>query len=189
MSNTTILQRIIFALVTIAMAITTAHADEGKWYWPVSRGRITSGIGWRVDPINHKRSWHNGIDIAVPSGTPVQAAGDGVIYFSGLWKGYGNLVVINHGLGGFFSMYGHNSRLLAAVGTRVKAGDVIALSGSTGHSTGPHIHFETRVWKDGPKLEDSDEAMNEPPAEVALKIPANLYAGQAQALVAHQENE
>ncbi len=85
-----------------------------------------------------------GIDLGVPTGTPVHAAEDGTVAIAGWVGGYGNYICINHG-GGFSTCYGHNSRLGVSVGQRVSKGQVIAASGNTGNSTGPHIHFETRV--------------------------------------------
>ena len=87
---------------------------------------------------------HEGIDIAVPSGTPVHAAAAGTVVYAGWLGGYGNIVVVDHG-NGLSTAYGHNSSLSVAQGASVGAGSVIALSGNTGHSTGPHVHFEVRV--------------------------------------------
>ena len=87
---------------------------------------------------------HEGIDIAVGTGTPVHAAATGTVIYAGWMSGYGNIVVIDHG-SGLSTAYGHNSSLGVAQGTAVGAGAVIALSGNTGHSTGPHVHFEVRV--------------------------------------------
>jgi murein DD-endopeptidase MepM/ murein hydrolase activator NlpD len=87
---------------------------------------------------------HEGIDIAVPSGTPVRASASGTVIHAGWLGGYGNLVVIDHG-DGLATAYGHNSALLVAVGQNVSQGETISLSGSTGNSTGPHVHFEVRV--------------------------------------------
>ena len=87
---------------------------------------------------------HQGIDIGVPLGTPIHAAGAGVVFFSGVMNGYGNVILIDHG-NGITTLYAHQSQLIAAVGTRVAVGQVIGLAGSTGHSTGPHVHFEVRV--------------------------------------------
>ena len=88
--------------------------------------------------------FHTGIDIAVPEGTPVRATADGVVEYAGDGRGgYGNVVYIDHP-GGFITIYGHNSRLLVRAGQSVKAGDIIALSGNTGYSTGPHVHYEIR---------------------------------------------
>ena len=101
-------------------------------------GTVTSGFGTRWG-----RS-HEGIDIAVGSGTPVQAAAAGTVVVAGWMSGYGNIVVIDHG-DGLSTAYAHNSTLAVGQGVVVGAGSVIALSGSTGHSTGPHVHFEVRV--------------------------------------------
>jgi murein DD-endopeptidase MepM/ murein hydrolase activator NlpD len=105
--------------------------------WPV-QGPVTSGFGWRWGRM------HEGIDIAVPSGTPVVAAASGTVITAGWLGGYGNLVVIDHG-NGLATAYGHNSSIPVGVGQSVAQGQVIAYSGSTGHSTGPHVHFEVRV--------------------------------------------
>jgi murein DD-endopeptidase MepM/ murein hydrolase activator NlpD len=88
--------------------------------------------------------FHSGIDIGVPEGTSVHATASGVVEYAGDQRsGYGNVVYINHP-GGFITIYGHNSRLLVTPGQSVKAGDVIALSGNTGYSSGPHVHYEIR---------------------------------------------
>src|SRR5205085_9869992 len=87
---------------------------------------------------------HTGVDLAAPTGTPIHAAGDGRVIFSGYRGGYGNCIIIDHG-GGTATLYGHCSRLYAGVGRTVRAGDVIAAVGSTGFSTGPHCHFEVRI--------------------------------------------
>jgi murein DD-endopeptidase MepM/ murein hydrolase activator NlpD len=87
---------------------------------------------------------HEGIDIAVASGTPVAASASGTVIVAGWVGGYGNLVVVDHG-GGIATAYGHNTSVAVGVGQSVAQGQVIAYSGSTGHSTGPHVHFEVRV--------------------------------------------
>jgi murein DD-endopeptidase MepM/ murein hydrolase activator NlpD len=113
--------------------------------WPVS-GIITSGFGWRQDPWGGNGSkYHSGMDIAVPTGTTVKAAGGGTVEFAG-WNsgGYGYLVEIDHG-NGLETLYGHNSKVLVSVGDTVVRGQAISLSGSTGDSTGPHVHYEVRV--------------------------------------------
>jgi murein DD-endopeptidase MepM/ murein hydrolase activator NlpD len=109
-----------------------------------AQGRLSSGFGMRVHPISKRRRLHAGIDIAAPTGTPIIAAAPGVVIFSGWRGGYGNAVIIDHG-GGLSTLYGHCSRLLVKSGQRVKQGQRIALMGSTGYSTGPHLHFETRI--------------------------------------------
>lgn len=115
---------------------TGSTVTSGTFAWPV-RGPITSGFGSRWGSI------HTGIDIAVPLGTSVKAARGGKVILAGWDAGYGYAVEIDHG-NGLVTLYGHNSKLLVSVGDTVKAGDVIARSGSTGHSTGPHVHFEVR---------------------------------------------
>lgn len=114
----------------------------GHMIWPV-HGRISSPFGWRYHPVLRKKKLHNGQDIAVPSGTRVLAADGGVVLVSGWQGGYGNFVAIDHG-NGISTCYGHNSRLLVRVGDKVQKGQTIAISGSTGLSTGPHVHFEVR---------------------------------------------
>ena len=115
---------------------------------PIGSGwerRVTSEFGNRIDPITGKRKGHTGMDLAVPTGTPIRAALPGTVTVSKYNAGgYGYYVCIDHG-NGLATLYGHCSKLLAKVGQTVEAGDIIALSGSTGRSTGPHLHFEVRV--------------------------------------------
>ena len=106
-------------------------------------GSISSKFGIRKHPIHGEMRQHNGIDIAVPEGTTVRSASRGKVVFSGEKPGYGNVVTVKH-LGGFESTYAHNSELLVKKGDIVKHGQVIAKSGNTGTSTGPHLHFELR---------------------------------------------
>lgn len=106
--------------------------------------RVSSPFGYRIHPLLHVRKMHTGIDIPVPTGTKILAANSGKIILSGFNSSYGNVVVIDHG-GGITTLYAHNSKLLVKVGDEVKQGDVISLAGSTGSSTGPHLHFEVRV--------------------------------------------
>ena len=109
------------------------------------RNVVTSEFGNRRDPFTGERRGHTGMDLAVPTGTSVRAALPGTVTVSTYNRGgYGYYVMIDHG-GGLSTLYGHNSQLLARVGQTVEAGDVIALSGSTGRSTGPHLHFEVRI--------------------------------------------
>ena len=109
------------------------------------RSVVTSEFGNRIDPITGERKGHTGMDLAVPTGTPIRAALPGTVTVSTYNQGgYGYYIMIDHG-NGLSTLYGHCSQLLASVGRTVEAGDVIALSGSTGRSTGPHLHFEVRV--------------------------------------------
>ena len=109
------------------------------------RNVVTSEFGYRKDPFSGKTKGHSGMDLAVPTGTSVRAALPGTVTVSAYNRGgYGYYVMIDHG-SGLATLYGHNSQLLARVGQTVEAGDVIALSGSTGRSTGPHLHFEVRI--------------------------------------------
>lgn len=113
-----------------------ASSSTGTFSWP-ARGLITSRFG------NRSRGYHTGLDIAVPRGTTVTAADSGVVSFAGWNGGYGYCVIINH-KNGYQTLYGHNSKLNVKVGQEVSKGQKIATSGSTGNSTGPHVHFEVR---------------------------------------------
>jgi murein DD-endopeptidase MepM/ murein hydrolase activator NlpD len=108
------------------------------------RGPVTSGVGPRIDPIDGIVRDHNGVDIAVCEGTPVRPVGAGRVVYSGPRGGYGNMVVVEHA-DGMVTLYAHNSVNLAPVGAVVDRDSIIARSGSTGRSTGPHLHFE--AWK------------------------------------------
>ncbi len=113
--------------------------------------RIASGFGFRIDPIYKTRKSHMGLDFAAPSGTPIYATADGIVKFSGFSTGgYGNHVIINHGFG-YETLYGHMVRVGATQGQQVKRGQVIGYVGSTGKSTGPHLHYE--VHKSGVQLD------------------------------------
>ena len=107
---------------------------------PVS-GFFSDGFGWRRDPIDGSREFHKGVDIVAPSGTPVHASADGLVTAAGRMAGYGAMVNLAHGYG-MSTRYGHLSRVMVVPGQRVKRGDVIGLVGSTGRSTGPHLHYE-----------------------------------------------
>lgn len=113
---------------------------------PITSGWLSSDYGWRTDPFTGRRARHHGIDFAGKEGSPVVAVAAGVVTWAQDRYGYGNLVEINHG-NGYRTRYGHNKELLVAVGDRVDRGQPIALMGSTGRSTGPHVHFE--VIRDG----------------------------------------
>lgn len=109
--------------------------------WPVASGYITSPFGLRTDPFTGLRDYHPGIDFAAAEGSEVLAVASGIVTEAGEKNGYGNLVEINHG-NGYVTRYGHNARILVKPGDRVYRGQAIALMGSTGRSTGPHVHFE-----------------------------------------------
>lgn len=113
---------------------------------PVRAGYASSGFGRRSDPFSGFNEFHRGVDFSGPRGSDVLTVADGVVQFSGRSNGYGNTVEIDHG-NGYMTRYAHNSENIVAVGDRVKAGQVIAKMGSTGRSTGSHVHFE--VWLDG----------------------------------------
>jgi murein DD-endopeptidase MepM/ murein hydrolase activator NlpD len=116
---------------------------------PILAGWMSSGFGRRTDPITGRMAWHAGIDFAGKAGSPVVAVASGVVTFAGPRSGYGRVIDINHG-GGYVTRYGHNEELLVGVGDLVKKGQMIAHMGSTGRSTGPHVHFE--VLKDGAQI-------------------------------------
>ena len=110
--------------------------------WPV-RGWITSPFGNRISPFSGIPKFHEGIDIAAQTGTPVMAPADGVVVKAGFASGYGNMVELSHGYG-VKTLFAHNSRLTVKAGQKVKRGDVICHVGDTGSSTGPHLHYEVR---------------------------------------------
>ncbi|WP_019851474.1 murein hydrolase activator EnvC [Desulfitobacterium sp. PCE1] len=105
---------------------------------------ISDAYGWRIHPITKKKSLHTGTDLPAPTGTKVLAAGNGEVIMADWYGAYGNAVIVDHG-GGYTTLYGHNSKLAVKVGDMVKAGDVVAYAGSTGWSTGSHLHFEVRI--------------------------------------------
>ena len=131
----------------LAAAIRNAQASAGStgsgvlsaagFIWPVN-GTVTSGYGWRWGRL------HEGVDIAAPSGTPIWAAAAGTVIYAGWLGGYGNLVVVDHG-NGLATAYAHASAVLVSVGQSVGQGETVSLVGSTGNSSGPHLHFEVRV--------------------------------------------
>jgi murein DD-endopeptidase MepM/ murein hydrolase activator NlpD len=115
-----------------------AVALEGR---PVKWGWLSSPFGYRVDPITGKRAWHAGVDFAGKADSEVIAVASGVVTFAGERQGYGKVVEISHGQG-LLTRYGHHASLLVETGQIVKRGDAIGTMGSTGRSTGPHVHFE-----------------------------------------------
>lgn len=127
-----------FASTAIAAPDLTVLSTE-----PVERTE-SSGFGWRDDPIRHRRAFHAGTDFRGQPGTPVMAAGDGVVKFCGRMGGYGNVVDIDHG-GGVVTRYAHLRRIAIKKAAAVTAGEIIGQVGSTGRTTGPHLHFEVRI--------------------------------------------
>ncbi len=136
----------------VAMILTVLQQDQPDWFpgavtpisTPVPGVAIGSGYGMRHHPILGIDRLHAGVDLGGATGTEIHAAADGIVVVAEVRGGYGNTVVIDHG-NSLATVYGHNSQLLVKVGDEVHYGDVIALMGSTGLSTGPHCHFETRV--------------------------------------------
>lgn len=124
---------ILLTIFNMILLMTTAYAFP-----------MTSPFGWRYHPISGEQKFHNGIDIGMEEGTPVYALWDGQVIYAAWWDGYGYAVVIDHG-NTLYSLYGHNSRLLVVPGQSVSQGETVALSGSTGDSTGPHLHLS--VWQ------------------------------------------
>jgi len=110
---------------------------------PVSSGWFSSNFGWRVDPFTGKSAMHEGVDYVVPEGTPIHAAASGIVVYAGMHPDFGNLVEIDHG-NDIVTRYAHASKLMVEVGQLVKRGQLISLVGSTGRSTGNHLHFEVR---------------------------------------------
>ncbi|AFY95511.1 M23 family metallopeptidase [Chamaesiphon minutus] len=134
-----------------AQAATTTFTEDrsnlagGEFIYPLtSPAPTTSGFGWRTHPITGSRRFHSGVDIGAPMGTPVVASGSGVIVSAGWLGGYGKTVVIQHN-GIQQTLYGHLSEVFVQPGQRIEQGTVIGRVGSTGNSTGPHLHFEARV--------------------------------------------
>ena len=113
---------------------------------PILNSYITSGFGGRADPFGGGGQYHKGIDFKARVGDPVLAVADGVVEFSGVKGGYGNVIDVDHG-NGYITRYAHNSRLLVKAGDLVRVGQQVAKAGSTGRSTGAHVHFE--VWENG----------------------------------------
>lgn len=119
---------------------------------PITKGWLSSRFGTRNDPFTGKPTFHKGVDLAGKDGSDIVSVGAGVVTWAGKRYGYGNLVEINHG-NGYVTRYGHCKDVLVKVGETVKKGQLVALMGSTGRSTGPHVHFE--VWVNGRTVDPS----------------------------------
>lgn len=131
----------------ITLYLTDRHngARATPSIWP-AEGRVTSNFGYRIAPLRLASEYHSGIDIANEAGTPIYAAADGVVRHSGWAQGYGMCAVVDHGFG-YSTLYGHMSEVLAKEGKAVRRGQVLGRMGSTGTSTGNHLHYE--VWTGG----------------------------------------
>lgn len=140
------LDEIVQKAVTASLNPHEAEQNNFEPHLPPVGGMITSRVGMRIDPVDGTWRHHNGIDIAIPTGTPVKPVAPGVVVYSGSRSGYGNTVVVEHD-NGIITLYAHNSRILVAEGQPVTSESTLALSGSTGRSTGPHLHFE--AWQAG----------------------------------------
>jgi murein DD-endopeptidase MepM/ murein hydrolase activator NlpD len=131
------------------LKIPVKNSSSGSIVWPVM-GRISSGYGYRQDPITYERKFHGGIDIAIPIGTEIRTISNGTVVWSGWVDGFGKTIIIDHN-NGLRSLYAHNSKLLVASGTKVYKNQVICLSGNTGRSTGPHLDF--RIYLNGKTID------------------------------------
>lgn len=136
-------------LIVLVFALATGTDASGRSF-PVDFGNVTSARGYRKDPFGSgRRTYHRGWDIAVPVGTPVYSMSPGMVTYAGWYRGYGYTIVVDHGVDGWVSLYGHNSKVLVSVGQVIDTSVPIALSGSTGRSTGPHLHLEYRKYPGG----------------------------------------
>ena len=125
-----------------ADVVSLSRGVSARFIWPVS-GEVVSEFGPRVHPVLENRENHDGIDIDVPEGTTIRAAAGGTVSFYGEQPGYGNLMILEHG-DGFYTLYGHLEEAIASPGRFVDMGQSIAVSGNSGISSGPHLHFEIR---------------------------------------------
>lgn len=138
------------ASIGIGMDITDATTRDwvrmasAPTLWPVE-GRITSGFGERMDPFDREGAFHRGVDISSQIGTPVIAPADGVVRFADLMNGYGRAIMVDHGQG-ITTLYGHLSGFGVANGQIVHRGDTLGYVGQSGRSTGPHLHYEVRIF-------------------------------------------
>lgn len=128
----------------IRAAQSSGGENPGILSWPVNAS-ISSPFGYRIHPISGVRKLHTGLDLNAASGTTIRAAGSGTVILATWYGGYGNAVVIDHG-GGLSTLYAHQSSIAVSVGQSLIVGDTVGYVGTTGYSTGPHLHFETREW-------------------------------------------
>ena len=128
----------------IRAAQSSGGENPGILSWPVNAS-VSSPFGYRIHPISGVRKLHTGMDLSAGSGTTIRAAGSGTVILASWYGGYGNAVVIDHG-GGLSTLYAHQSSIAVSVGQSLIVGDTVGYVGTTGYSTGPHLHFETREW-------------------------------------------
>lgn len=129
-------------IIVLAILVSLPGLAQAELGLPVENGVVTSGKGWRIDPFGSgKLVFHRGVDIAVPIGTPVRAIRKGRVVSAGLRNGYGSTVILEHA-NGDRTLYGHNTMIRVSPGDLVEAGTVLAFSGNSGRSTGPHLHYE-----------------------------------------------
>ena len=133
-------------LLQALLASRQLHDDSYLSGRPISRGWMSSAFGRRKDPFNGRTVWHEGVDFAGKEGSDIVAVAGGVVIWSGERQGYGEMIEVSHG-SGYSTRYAHNKENLVTVGDIIKKGQVIALMGSSGRSTGPHVHYE--VYKHG----------------------------------------
>ncbi len=133
-----------YALVDAALSRQTGFQASLPTLAPVDYPALSSSFGWRRNPVSGRRSMHEGLDFVAPRGTPIRAASGGLVVRAGAIRGYGKMVEIDHG-NGLRTRYAHASSLLVKAGDLVRQGDLIAKVGSTGRSTGSHLHFEIRM--------------------------------------------
>jgi len=134
----------VFLVNLVFTTISYAAPQDGfSFVYPVVKPRLSSKYGNRIHPIFKSRRHHTGVDLAAPLGAPVRAIYKGTVVFADPYAGYGNLIVIMHGQG-MTSHYGHLDKIKVSIGDKVDAGQIIATLGSSGQSTGPHLHFEIR---------------------------------------------
>ncbi|QTA37305.1 M23 family metallopeptidase [Thermosipho ferrireducens] len=132
-------QKLFVALDGIGLAF---NVNGNMFMWPIY-GVISSNYGWRVHPIYKRKSFHTGVDISAPEGTPIFSGTDGVVKLAGEYGGYGLAVVVSYGK--YDIVYGHMSKVSVYKGQKVSKGELLGRVGSTGISTGPHVHFEVRI--------------------------------------------
>lgn len=137
-------RNLLYALLLSLLSVSQAWAFNEAFVYPLVGTRVSSSFGIRAHPVKRVTRHHAGIDLAAPYGSQIRAVRDGVVIFADPYSGYGNLVVVKHS-NGMTTHYGHCRTMLVRPGQAVKAGQIISTVGSTGLSTGPHLHFEIRL--------------------------------------------